>query len=533
MRLDERSGAFFALGIALSAAEPVVILTTSGTAAAELHAAIAEADLARVPLIVATADRPVELHDVGAPQTIDQVGLFGSMVRYALDLPVATEETRPHWRAFASRLAAESKDGPRGAGPVHVNIAYREPMVGPIGPLPPGRDRDAPWHEVVHAPNASADAKDRLMEALSTSTRGVIVIGGATIGDATPIVESARTWRWPVLNDGRALRRSSDEMLISHGDQFLRSDVVTDQLRPDLVIHVGSPHASKTLMTWNRELAASGVTHVFVDPFGAFEDPERIGSLYLAADASALFSAVADQEVSTAPGWLERWQRCDRAVDKAVSATVDGEALSEPGIARAVMAELGADDTVFCSSSMPVRDVEWFAPATHSAPRVLANRGANGIDGVVSSVLGAAVGTSGRTIGLIGDLAFLHDLSGLVWGSAEEVPTATFVVVDNAGGGIFSFLTYPDLVDATTFERGFGTPQRGSLAAIASALCCTVIEVTTRGELRDALSTAQSVSGIVVILARTDRAVNVSLHQRLQEVSVAAAEEALSEAIGR
>jgi len=164
---------------------------------------------------------------------------------------------------------------------------------------------------------------------------------------------------------------------------------------------------------------------------------------------------------------------------------------------------------------------------------VLANRGANGIDGVVSSVLGAAVGTSGRTVGLVGDLAFFHDLSGLVWGSAEEVPTATFVVIDNAGGGIFSFLAYPDLVDTTTFERGFGTPQRGSLAAIASALGCSVIEVTTRGELRDALSTSQSEPGIVVILARTDRAANVTLHQRLQEVSIAAAEEALSEAKDR
>lgn len=515
VRLDERSGAFFAIGIALSTGSPVVVVMTSGTAAAEVHAAVVEADLARVPLIIACADRPIELHSVGAPQTIDQSHLYGASVRYFLDLPVAEEATRGLWRSFGSRCVAEATNGPKGPGPVQVNLAYREPMVGPIGTVPPGRADGAPWHEVVRHEGIHLKTTRRFLDAIDGAQRGVLIAGGNTLREEESILAFAEHHGWPVLSDARALRRGSHAALIAHSDQFLRSNDVAIALAPDLIIHLGSPHSSKTLMHWNVAQANTGVPHVYVDPFGTFEDPGRYGSLFLAVDPAELLGVARQQPSLTSPDWLERWQSFDRAAEAAIAEIVDDSSLSEPGIARTVFSCLTDSDTLFCSSSMPIRDIEWFSAPQSLAPRVLANRGANGIDGIVSSVLGSAATTLGRTVGLIGDLAFFHDLSGLVWGTKEEIPTATFVVVDNHGGGIFSFLTYPAVVDDSTFERGFGTPQRQSIAISARGLGCSVTEVDSLHTLRDALDASSTVPGISIIVATTDRDENVALHEEI------------------
>ncbi len=526
MRLDERSGAFFAIGIALASSSPVVIVTTSGTATAELHAAVVEADLARVPLIVATADRPVELHHVGAPQTIDQAQLFAGSLRYFLDLPVAEVEGRGHWRSFGARLAAESMSSPRGPGPVHANIAFREPMVGPVGELPPGRSDGRVWHEVVREVGVFSSAKKRFLEVITGCERGVIVLGGNPLRAVDGVLALSEALGWPILGDTRAIRREERFGTIAHSDQFLRSDRVVDRLVPDCVVHVGTPHSSKTLMKWNERLARAGVPHLFLDPYGSFDDAERYGSHFFAVDPDSfgndLASAIASPQADTS--WRQIWRAIDRAAGQAIAGDLDGLVLTEPGIARCVFAELGSNDTLFCSSSMPIRDVEWFAATDASPPRVLANRGANGIDGVVSSVLGAATSGEGRTVGLIGDLALLHDLSGFVWGSKEEVPQATFVVIDNGGGGIFSFLSYPDLIDEPTFERGFGTPQRIDLLEISRGLGCHSLEVHSLSELRDGLALCADEPGISVIIARTDRSENVVVHQRLADAVCTSAE---------
>jgi len=526
MRLDERSAAFFALGIALSTATPVVMLTTSGTAAAEVHAAVVEADLAQVPLIVVTADRPDELHGVHAPQTIDQTNLFGGSLRYLLDLPVPTEESRAHWRSFASRLVAEATAGAKGAGPVQANIAFREPIVGAIHAVPLGRPEGAPWHEVIHDDEAPATLSRRILDLFDSVQRAVLIVGGEEIVDSDLVLEYAQRRGWPVLSDARAIRRLQHHVLVGHADQFLRSSAIVDALRPELVVHVGMPHASKTLMGWNEYMSDEGVVHVFVDRFGRFGDPERVGAIFFAISPARLFRALLNSgttPVEVESDWLEKWRRCDDAADQAIERTLDERSISEPGVARAVFRALGEHDTLFCSSSMPIRDIEWFSAPQSSAPRVLANRGANGIDGVISSVLGVAKASSGRTVGLVGDLAFLHDLSGLVWGTKEGVPPATLVVIDNQGGGIFSFLDYPSVVAQTTFERGFGTPQRSSIAEVANALGCQVLLADSLATLSDSFRRSASEPGICVVIVSTDRDENVKIHQELAQASIEAA----------
>jgi len=526
MRLDERSAAFFALGIALSTMTPVVMLTTSGTAAAEVHAAVIESDLAQVPLIIATADRPVELHDVHAPQTVRQSNLFANALRYFLDLAVPSEETRPYWRSFASRLVAEATKGAKGAGPVQVNIAFREPIVGTVESVPEGRPDGAPWHEVIRDDESITPPPQRIVDLFDSKQRGVLIVGGAQLADPAPIVEYAERRAWPIIGDARAIRRTPNRVLIGHADQFLRSPGVTEALRPELIVHVGTPHASKTLMGWNERWSDESVIHVFVDQTGGFADPERVGAIFATVAPGRLFRSLlaSDARSDDAPSeWLEKWRRCDDAVDREIEKALERMPRSEPAVARALFRALNASDTLFCSSSMPVRDIEWFAGPQTGAPRVLANRGANGIDGVVSSVLGAAKTSSGRTVGFVGDLAFLHDLSGLVWGRNEEVPSATFVVIDNQGGGIFSFLDYPSAVEPATFERGFGTPQGSSIAQVARALGCHVQSIEDPGALSGALERSALVSGISIVIVATDRDENVEVHRELARASIEAA----------
>ena len=284
-------------------------------------------------------------------------------------------------------------------------------------------------------------------------------------------------------------------------------------------MHFGSPHASRVVAAWCAELADEAVPAVLVDPFGAFEDPERRVSSIVGADPGELLRLVLNAlapalERDTA--WLSDWRRADDAAEEAIAAVLDGPSeLDRAGDRPQLFGAVRAGSTLVASSSMPVRDLEWFAPRRRGAPLVLSNRGANGIDGVTSTVLGVAASAAGRVVGLIGDLAFFHDLSGLVWGRTEDAPDATLVVVDNSGGGIFSFLAYPDLVSDAVFERGFGTPQRPAPVTVAAALGWHAEAVEDVDELGRAVAEAEGRSGVSVIAISTERRANVELHTRL------------------
>ena len=521
LRLDERSAGFFAIGCSRGSGRPVVVVTTSGTAAAEVHAAVIEADLAGVPLIICTADRPPELHAVGAPQAVDQNQLFGSAVRFFLDPGVPDEAARPHWRSIASRLVAEATAGPRGPGPVHANLRFREPFGGAPDDLPPGREAGAPWHEIDRPLGVALGTVERLAGAIAAAERGLI-IAGAGAGSPQPIFDLARALAWPVLAEPRAWPRRPRPGLVAASDAVLRSPAAAAYLRPDVVVHLGAPHLSRVLNEWIATSAAAGTRHILIDPYGAFRDPQRVAATIFTGDPGLLLSGVladlAAHKVRprSTSSFLQHWLSADAAALEAIAAVLEKqEHLSEPEVARLVVETLPPAAALVVAASMPMRDLEWFVPPREEAPTVFANRGANGIDGTASTILGVAATFSGPVVGLLGDLAFLHDLSGLVFGTAERVPDATLVVIDNGGGGIFSLLPYTAAIERSRFERAFGTPQAPEVARVASALGATVHEPKDAAALRDFLQRAVQSPGIDVIVIRTDRADNAALHGAL------------------
>lgn len=534
VRLDERSACFFAIGLALESHSPTLIVTTSGTAAAELHAGVVEADLAGVPLIVLTADRPPELLGVGAAQTINQSHLYGAAARYFVDFGVPDVATRPHWRSLAARLVAEATAAPNGPGPVHANLPFREPLVGEVEEIsPPSSGRG--WHQSTRARAVDDSTLDHFLIALTRAATGVFVVGaGAFERDPRGLVALADALGWPILTDARGVARELFEPVIVHSDGILRSSAAHGALRPELICHFGAPHAGRVMESWLTRMVADEVPQLFVDPFGRFENPARAAGVVLGADPVALVAAAlaALAEESRSRDFLSAWRLADDAAEEAIEVTLRYEpGLSEPAIARRLVELAPTAATIFSSSSMPIRDLEWFAPRRHGAPRILANRGANGIDGVTSTLLGvaASAATTGAppVLGIIGDLAFLHDLSGLVWGSFESCPPATLVLVDNAGGGIFNFLAYPDLLGDATFERGFGTPQSVDLAAVIRAFGIPLTEVETVGAFDHAITTGIDDGVFSIVLCRTERRSNVALHSVLNEAIANAIDAAL------
>ena len=506
--LDERSAGFVGLGLGLASGRPAVVLTTSGTAAVELHPAVVEAHQARVPLILCTADRPPELHHVGAPQTVEQHSLFAGAVRWAYSPGVAGAEAAGTWRSLAARTMAEATASPAGPGPVHLNLGFREPLTGTPGELPAGRAGGAPWHVLRPGPPAPPD---NVVQDLAHSGARGLVVAGEGAGDPAAVVAMAAALGWPLLADPRSGCRIPAPGVVAAADALLRVDDFAAAHRPDLVLRLGAPWASRVVGEW---LAGLDVPQHLVDPYGAWLDPARSAVTVVAADPTLLAMAVTAADPSPAPtSWLDAWTRADAAAQHAFDTTLAG-LLTEPAVARTVVDRVPAGGTVVVSSSMPIRDVEWYG-RPRTGLRVLSNRGANGIDGVVSTAVGAALAGAGPTVALVGDLAFLHDTNALLAPAGAAAPVdLTVVVVDNDGGGIFSFL--PQATDLTTdrFEQLLGTPHRLDLVAVAEAHGAKAHAVHDLGEL--ATEVAAAPDGLRVLVARMpDRADNKAVHDQL------------------
>lgn len=524
--LDERSGGFFALGIGLATGRPAVVVTTSGTAAVELHPAVVEAHQAGVPLVAATADRPAELHHVGAPQTVDQEALFGRAVRWAVSLGVADTAAVSSWRSVSSRIVAEAVCGPAGPGPVHVNLAFREPLLGDASAVevPAGRERGLPWHSAyrTESPPAPADLIDLL--ASHAGGKG-LVVAGRGCGDPARLLEGASALGWPVLADPRSGCRRRRDLAVASADALLRVPSIAGGWAPEVVVRAGAPWASKMLSQWIASLPA-GIPQVLCDPSGRWLDPERAASTVVRSDGSHLLGRAASgaQQAAGDSPWLQSWLDAEISAQRVFDAMLlaGGEfELSEPAVARAVAGSSPPGTRVVVSSSMPIRDVEWFGPTVQRA-EILSNRGANGIDGVLSTAVGVAVSESRPVVALLGDLAFLYDAGALLGAVARDL-SLTVVVVDNGGGGIFSFLPQATSQPADRFERYWGTPHGVDVDAVAAAYGVETSIVESRADL-DRVVSSIGKPGVSVAVVRSDRRSNVDVHDRLNA--------AVAEAVG-
>ncbi|HWC41492.1 MAG TPA: 2-succinyl-5-enolpyruvyl-6-hydroxy-3-cyclohexene-1-carboxylic-acid synthase [Actinomycetota bacterium] len=521
VHLDERSAAFFALGAAKRSGRPVAVVCTSGTAAANFHPAVLEADQARTPLLVLTADRPPELRGTGANQATDQLKLYGPAVRWFCEVGVPGDDPGAgrYWRSLASRAVAEATGAP--AGPVHLNLAFAEPLVPPVlaGEPAPGRPDRAPWTAARPAGTA-ADPRDvaGLAEAVRANPDGLLVAGWGVDLDPGVADGFAAASGWPVLADPLSGARRGPAAVSAY-DGLVRAPRFAAAHRPGLVVRTGAAPTSKALTGWLDE----SVPQVLVDPAGGWLDPGRAASVRLTADPSALLAAVTAQLGGPRPGpprpWLGEWLDADRLAREAIDGLLDDWAEPFEGrVARDLVAWMPDGGTLVVGSSMPVRDVDAFA-APRDGLRFVANRGLSGIDGFVATALGVAAAGTEPVAALCGDLTLLHDASSLL-GAAGRPRGAVLVVCDNDGGGIFSFLPQARL-PADLFEPLFGTPHGLDLTALAAAARVPATVVEKAGGLVPALDAALAAGGTRLVVVRGERAANLARHRAVTEAVAA------------
>ena len=559
IRIDERSAAHFAVGLAKGSRRPTLLVCTSGTAAANYLPAVVEAHFSGVPLIVVTADRPPELRDWGAGQTIDQHSLYGSHVRWFAETPVASElppAQAQRWFGVAAARAVAEATGARG-GPVHLNVPFREPLepvavvpddtdaraVGPVTSHPAvlascgcGAARELaaaqiaqgrhpqPESRVARATNVLADlgAVDALADFGAAHLRGVVVAGPLDDGDCwvEAVAAFCRRTGWPLLAEPCSqLRRELDGVVVTNRHDLLLRAAWSDAEAPEAVLRVGGAPTCKPLRLWiERHRPALAL----IDPGGTWSDASFTVSLHVRAGPLALAEA-AGHIADRSNGWAGRWAVADGAASVAVDEVLDSEPLAEAGVARELGRSLAAGHALYVSNSMPVRDVDSYMRARAEPIRIYASRGASGIDGVISAAAGVAASGVPTTL-LIGDLAFRHDLGGLVAifdTAGAAAIDLTVVVVDNGGGTIFSFLPAHGVVDADAFERVLTTPPNHSSAVLASSLASALgIEhhmVTTSPELHQLLSSPHSGSGVRVVTIDIDADDNRTQHRRLAD----------------
>lgn len=497
--VDERSAAFFALGLAKGAGLPAAVLCTSGTAGAHFLPAVIEAAHGATPLIVLTADRPWDLQGFGAPQTTDQSRFFDRFARVEL-LPVPDEPSLPHLRAVIARALSSG-------GPVHFNVPFREPLAPDPRASIPVDDTSAP--PIIHA--RRDPQLDQVRQALRGAERGVIVCGPreADDGFGEAVHALGAALGFPVIAEAASNARFGFHDAIAHADLLLRDVSFARSHAPQIVLRFGGGPTQKTVETWLD--AGRARLFVFSDQ-GQVVDPSHRAEAVVLGDAVTACRHLRP-ESPTPSAFRESFLRGEMAARGALHALPFGE----PGAARMV-AESGSAN-LFVSSSMPIRDVDAFASPGTARMRAFANRGVNGIDGIVSTAAGVAAATGQPTLLLIGDLALMHDLHGLLIARQHELALQV-VVVNNNGGGIFSFLPIAECGDH--FERFFGTPHGLDFTHLAG-LCGARFE---RPQNAATLRAALSIRDFSLIEVRTDRAANVVQHRELRARVASALEEA-------
>ncbi|MGN6586033.1 MAG: 2-succinyl-5-enolpyruvyl-6-hydroxy-3-cyclohexene-1-carboxylic-acid synthase [Solirubrobacterales bacterium] len=522
--VDERSAAFFALGAAQASREPVALLCTSGTALVNYHPAIAEADESAIPLLVLSADRPPELRGIGAGQTIDQIKTFGSSVRWFCEVGTheADDDGLLHYRSIACRALSKAHGEVR-PGPVHLNLPWREPLApvpveGAATATDPlaleGRDK-RPLTAVTQIDlEPSVFVLDEVAAHIGDAISGVIIAGRQLDPELRePLAHLARVSGFPILADPTSQLRCGPHdrsHVVASYDLLLRDEHFARSVVPELVLRFGERPTSKPLRAW---LAASGADEIVIDPYGGWNEPTNRAAAILRADPTELASGWAARleglEGRERP-LPDRWLDAEAAAQAVLSqALTDGKEITEPELHRALGAAHRDGDLVYTSSSMPIRDQETFLAASTTDALFLSNRGANGIDGLISSGIGAARAGGRPTTIVVGDLGLLHDLGSLA--ALRDVSTPVrVVVIDNGGGGIFHFLPQEAAMPEDEFEALLGTPHGVDVAKAAALFDIPHRRLESLDELPEALATGTS-----LIEVTTDRRTNGEAHRAL------------------
>lgn len=543
MHIDERSAAFFALGLAKRLNQPVALLCTSGTAAANFLPAIVEAHLTHVPLLVLTSDRPPELRDCGAPQAIDQNRLYGTHTKWFVEtaLPEASNAALRYIRTLACRALAQAQTIP--TGPVHLNMPFREPLTPAPIPglaLPPeeardplawqGRPGDQPYTEVHHARPTHMSLDGGLKELaanIEASPRGLIIVGPQTDPElAESLLLLARRTGYPVLADPLSQLRganAADDALIASYDAFLRNERFLAHFEPQLILRFGAMPVSKPLLLYLQRYLAC--PQVIIDSQHGWEEPTQLAAQVFYAEVNNFCaelgnrSAYLDEPVASTKAerqaWTAAWQKADRATRQALSTAIaDFTEIFEGRVFTELAAWLPAGALLYAGNSMPVRDMDTFFWREDQPLRCLGNRGASGIDGVISSALGASAagGPAEPAVLVIGDLSFFHDLNGLLAARLHQLDLL-IILVNNDGGGIFSFL--PQAAYPEHFEQLFGTPTGLGFAPIVEMYGGNCQRVTDWQAFRLALTDGLRAGGLRVIEIKTERENNVAMHRQL------------------
>ncbi len=541
MHIDERSAAFFALGMAKRLGKPVALLCTSGTAAANFLPAIVEARLTHVPLLILTTDRPPELRDCGAPQAIDQNRLYGTHVKWFVDvgLPEATNATLRYIRTIADRATALTQALP--AGPVHLNFPFREPLTPeprPDQPLLPleqrdplawiGRPNNVPYIEVQDTPLASAPAPviARLAQQIRTSECGLIVAGPYDKPELTePLMRLARQTGYPILADALSQLRSGPHdrsHILTSYDAFLRLPAFLEPHKPAFILRFGAMPTAKPFLLYLKHYA--DCPQVVVDAHGGWDEPTQLASELIHADPVSLcedLSIALAQSISEDrqdSSWLQSWQRADSVTRDALQSGIRDFSVPFEGRVFTELAQLlPGNARLFVGNSMPVRDLDTFFWGGERPIRIAGNRGANGIDGVVSSALGfgADVQSAAPTVLVIGDLSFFHDLNGLLAARLHQL-NLVIVLINNDGGGIFSFL--PQAAHPEHFEQLFGTPTGIDFSPAISMYGGHYQRAENWESFRSALQQGMASGGLHVVEIVTERASNVAMHRQLWQM---------------
>ncbi len=543
MHVDERSAAFFGLGMAKYLAQPVALVCTSGTAAANFMPAIVEAKLSHVPLLVLTADRPHELRDCGAPQAIDQNKLYGSHVKWFTEvaLPQATNEALRYIRTLANRTVALTQTVP--AGPVHLNFPFREPLT----PEPhskqseftqqwhdriawQGRLNNEPYIRIGEAPQdfAPRSAMEYLISIVNDTPKGLIIVGPLDNARLIePLIQLAQRLGYPILADPLSQLRCGphDHRHIMTGyDALLHSSASSTQMSPHIILRFGAMPTSKALLLYLKQHPCC--PQVVIDGHGSWEEPTQLADMLVHVDPVAFchdflrmvaspIEHVSTRQDASSSSWLSTWQEHDELVRKILHVKLqEFEPLFEGRVFTELAALLPNGTHLFIGNSMPVRDLDSFFWGSQHRIRILGNRGANGIDGIVSTALGVSAASSQDepTVLVIGDLSFFHDMNGLLAAHLHHL-NLTIVLVNNDGGGIFSFL--PQAAYPEHFEQLFGTPIGLDFRPAVQMYGGQFERIATWQEFREALRYSCTTGGLHVIEVPTERESNVQMHHQL------------------